>query len=304
MKSLGVLVPIVTPCDRSGTVDTAGLASVCRYIIQAGCHAIFAAGSTGRGPWFARSQRETICAVVAESAGSDIPVFAGCMASGLVDMLENAKAMASSGAQIAVLTAPGYFAYGQQELESIFLCFADQSPLPVMIYDIPAFAGTKLDLDLVRRLSSHPNVMGFKDSSADMDRFRTLLEVIDDPGFTVLQGKEHLLADSLVAGASGFVVSLSHVAPALFVELYRSAGGGDAARASRVQEVVTKVMDLLVSCFERRPETSTMFHFLNFILRKRGVCDNITLAHEGDCPDWIARNAEIAMRLCDELETI
>lgn len=304
MRNLGVLVPIVTPCDRSGTINAVGLASVCRYVIQAGCHAIFAAGSTGRGPWFTRSQRETICAAVAESAGPDIPVFAGCMASGLSDMLENAKAMSGSGAQVAVVTAPGYFAYSRQEVESIFLSFADESPLPVMIYDIPAFAGTKLDLDLVKRLSSHSNVMGFKDSSADMDRFKTLLELIDDPGFIVLQGKEHLLADSLVAGASGFVVSLSHVAPALFVELYRSSGGGDVARASRVQEVVTKVMDLLVSCFERRPETSTMFHFLNFILQKRGVCDNITLAHEGDCPDWVAQKAEIAMRLCDELETI
>ncbi|MCL5104776.1 MAG: dihydrodipicolinate synthase family protein [Armatimonadetes bacterium] len=304
MKELGVLVPVVTPCTRSGEPDLDGLRSVCRYVLDAGCHAIFVAGSTGRGPWFGRDDKEAICATVAETIGPDTRLFAGCMASGLTEMLENARAMAGSGAQVAVLTAPGYFVYSQREVESIFLSFADSSPLPVMIYDIPAFAGTKLDLDLVQRLSNHGNVMGFKDSSGDLDRFKTLSKVVDDPEFVVLQGKEHLLSDSIHAGASGFVVSLTHVDPGMFAELYRAARSGDSQRAARVQEVVIRLMGLLVSCFERRPETSTMFHFLNCTLRKRGICDNIVLEHEGDCPGWLAEKADEAMELCKELEAV
>ena len=297
MKELGVLVPIVTPCTRSGELDLDGVKSVSRWVLDAGCSAIFVAGSTGRGPWFCRSERESICATVAETIGAEVPLFAGCMASGLGEMLENATAMADSGAQVAVVTAPGYFAYSQREVESIFLRFADLSPLPVMIYDIPAFAGTKLDLDLVERLSNHGNVMGFKDSSADLDRFRKLSGAVSDPEFVVLQGKEHLLSDSLAAGASGFVVSLVHADPGVFVDLYRAARSADSQRASRVQEVVTKLMGLLVSCFERRPETSTMFHFLNQILRANGICDNIVLEHEGNCPGWIADKANEAIEL-------
>lgn len=155
MKDLGVLVPIVTPCALSGVPDLAGLQSVTRSMLAAGCHAFFVAGSTGRGPWFARPDRATICRTVAGQIGPRVPLFAGCSAPGLSDMLENARAMADAGAHFAVVTAPGYFVYSQQEVETIFLKFADASPLPVMIYDIPAFAGMKLDLGMVRRLAGH-----------------------------------------------------------------------------------------------------------------------------------------------------
>jgi len=279
-------------------MDHDGLRSVCRYMLDAGCHAIFVAGSTGRGPWFDREARSAACRTVAEAIGADRMLFAGCMASGLADMIENAKAAAGAGAQVVVLTAPGYFAYSQQEIEAIFLRFADRSPLPVMIYDIPAFAGTELELDLVTRLAQHGNVMGFKDSSANMDRFGKLIEVVDEPDFVVLQGKEHLLADSLVAGASGFVVSLAHVEPAMFVELYRAARSGDARRAAPLQETATRLWQRMVSAFERRPETSTMFHLLDCILRARGVCGNIVLDHEGEAPPWLADWARGSAELC------
>ena len=58
------------------------------------------------------------------------------MASGLNDMLENAKAMADAGADIAVMTAPGYFDYSQEEIKNIFLRFIDQSPLPVLVLSL------------------------------------------------------------------------------------------------------------------------------------------------------------------------
>ena len=82
MKELGVLAPIVTPCDTNGRVDIEGLRSVCKYVKDGGCRSIFACGSTGRGPWFSHADRQRICRTVAESAG-DTPVFAGCIASGL-----------------------------------------------------------------------------------------------------------------------------------------------------------------------------------------------------------------------------
>ncbi|MHB0913158.1 MAG: dihydrodipicolinate synthase family protein [Armatimonadota bacterium] len=301
MKELGILVPVVTPCGKSGEVDADGLKSVCGYMLGAGCNAIFAAGSTGRGPWFSRDDRATICRTVAEC--SDVPLFAGCMASGLSEMLENARAMKDSGADIAVLTAPGYFAYSQSEIESIFLRFADASPLPVMIYDIPAFTGTKLDMGMVERLARHGNVTGFKDSSGDMQGFTGLADALCNLGdFYLLQGKEHLLADSLLSGASGFVVSLVHAEPELFVRLYRAARAGDLETAKRLQEKVTELMGILVGCFGRRSETSTMFHFMNHILKKRGICENILLAHEGETPLWIEEEAEKAVQLCEQLE--
>jgi dihydrodipicolinate synthase/N-acetylneuraminate lyase len=300
MKELGLLVPIATPLTKSGEIDEKGLTSLCHYVVDAGCHGIFACGSTGRGPWLGRNARAEVCAIVAGAVKSSIPVFAGCMASGLSDMVENAHLMAEAGAQFAVVTAPGYFHYNQSEVERILLRFADVSPLPVVIYDIPPFAGMKLDTEMVRRVAHHPRVVGFKDSTADLERFLQLLESMNNrDDFYMLQGKENLLGESLLAGASGFVVSLVQIDPHPFVALYSAARAGKKDSVEAAQKVVTEMLDLLTVSVARRPETSTFFHFLNQALRAHAVCDNILLEHEGECPTWLAENARKAMAVAE-----
>lgn len=299
MKNLGVLVPIVTPCNRSGKPDLTGFSNVCRDMLDAGCDNIFVAGSTGRGPWFSRDDRVRICRTAASLIGSKNLLFAGCMASGLPEALENIKALADAGADVAVLTAPGYFNYSHREIEIIFQEFTDRSPLPVMVYDIPVFAGVKLEMGTLMRLSRHPNVIGFKDSSGDIGRFQKMASVLKKlPNFYLLQGKEHLLLESLRSGASGFVVSLIHIDPRPFVALYRTFRSGKTAMARNIQKEITRATQLIVESFKRRPEISTLFHFINSALRKRGVCNNILLEHEGNCPKWLAANAAEAVEIC------
>ena len=296
MKRLGALVPVVTPCDKNGQPDLQGIKNVCQYVLNAGSHGIFVLGSTGRGPWFGRTDRAKICQAAKAQIGNSIPLFAGCTALGLTDMLENAQTLVHAGATAVVLTCPGYFNYNEHETEAIFLNFADRSPLPVMIYDIPAFTGAKLNTDMISRLAKHENVIGFKDSSADIDRFRILLSTLDDiDDFYLIQGKEHLLAESILKGASGLTVSLLHINPRLFVELYNAALEGNEDSAYQCQKRVTQIMQLVIESFERRPEISTLFHLLNYALKIHDVCDNIILEHEGDCPDWLAARAAQAM---------
>ena len=298
MKDLGILVPIVTPCAHTSDIDIDGLGSVCDDMLEAGCSSIFVAGSTGRGPWFNMDERVAICRTVADHTKKKTLLFAGCMASGLKDMLNNAHAMADAGADIAVVTAPGYFNYNQNEVERIFLKFADSSPLPVLIYDIPVFAGMKLDIEMVIRLSEHKNVVGFKDSSSDSERFKKLINTFkNSTDFYLLQGKEHLLKDSLIAGASGLVVGLLHIDPRPFVSLYRAVRSNNINMAERMQNEITKVMYIVVECFDKRPENSTLFHFLNCCLKERGICENIMMEFEGDCPDWIAERAREAANI-------
>lgn len=299
MKQLGVVVPIVTPCTLAGEPVLEQLEVVCDDMLGAGCHGLFVLGSTGRGPWFSRKDQMKICKTVAQAKGSEIPLLAGCMAAGLDGMIENAKAMADSGATIAVATAPMYFGYSTQELESIFLSFADGSPLPIIIYDIPDLAGVALSPQLLMKLARHENVVGFKDSSANYDNFKELLGAIDAEvnDFYLLQGKEHLLKDSLWAGASGLVVSLLHVHPGPFVGLYEAAQKADTETAERLQQGITKIMECIKSSFAKRPEMSTLFHFLNVALNERGINVNIMLAHEGQCPDWLGAKAREALEI-------
>jgi 4-hydroxy-tetrahydrodipicolinate synthase len=270
-------------------------------MIGTGCDAIFINSTTGRGPWWSRSDRIELCHTVANHVADDIPIFAGCMATGLSEMLDYAQAYAGAGADIAVITAPGYYTYGVAEIEAIFRRFADNSPLPVLIYDIPVCAGMKLDLDMVLRLADHENVIGLKDSTSDMERFRTMLEALGDrDDLYLLQGKEHLLADSLLAGCSGFVVSLTHINPQAFVGLAQAALSGNTELAQAIQDHITELMNLVNASFDKRPPSSTVFHFMDYALRQRGVCENIMLPHEQDCPDWLLENVQQGFEICQK----
>ncbi|MBN1995190.1 MAG: dihydrodipicolinate synthase family protein [Anaerolineae bacterium] len=301
MKTLGIVVPIVTPCTRTGEPDLDGFRAVCHYVLGAGCHSIFVGGSTGRGPWFSRRDRAGVCRAAADFIGPDTPLLAGCMATGLDDMLENARAMADAGAHLAVATAPGYFDYSQAEIETILTKFADASPLPVVIYDIPVFAKVKLDWEMVQRLARHENIIGFKDSSGDFSRFKSPVRLVDEiPDFQLLQGKERSLVDSLLAGAKGFVVSMVQVDARPYVALYHAVQAKEIAPAHRLQAAASRAMDLFDQVIAQRPATSTLFHFLNWALQHRHICNNILLPHEGDCPQMISDMAGQTIRIYEE----
>ncbi|MCX6056469.1 MAG: dihydrodipicolinate synthase family protein [Chloroflexi bacterium] len=299
MKEWGIMVPLVTPCTPTGELDREGLIQVSREMVHAGCHSLFVAGSTGRGPWFSREERIIMCKTVVEEAGDRVPVVAGCIAIGLDEMVENATMMADAGARAAVITAPGYFKYNQSELAKIFKEFADRCPLPVMLYDIPDFAGVKISKDVIYELAEHKNVIGFKDSTNDYDRFQELIAHFQNRNdIYLLQGKERWLFNSLKLGASGFVVSMIHIEPVLFAGLYNLTRSGNLEAAEKVQIAINQVMDLVAVMFDKRPETSTLFHFLNQSLRLRNVCDNIVMEQDGKCPGWLCDTASQAHDIC------
>ena len=292
MKEFGPLVPIVTPCSPDGEPDTGGIRAVCKEMLAAGCQGIFVAGSTGRGPWFSRTDREIICRTAAAQINGAAPLFAGVSGSGLPDMLENAHAMAESGAQYVVATVPGYYKYNVDEIETIYCEFADASPLPVMVYDIPEFTNTKLDMGMILRLAKHSNIIAFKDSSADFERFKEMLASLQDqPDFLLFQGKENLIYESLRLGASGFIVSLIHLAPPAFINLYRATRAGDFITAESIQKKIDEVLTQVRESIEKRPESSTLFHILNYALRQRGVCENLLLNQDGEPPLWLTEKA-------------
>lgn len=300
MKDLGPVVPIVTPCKPDGRPDLDGFRAVCQDMIQAGVKGIFVAGSTGRGPWFSIDDRAAICSTAAELSAGKVPIFAGVTSSGIPGMLENTRALANAGANYAVATVPTYFHYNQNEIEKIYSKFADHSPLPVMVYDIPEFTNVKLADEMVTRLAKHSNVIGFKDSSADLERFKSLIIALQDrPNFYLMQGKENLIAESLKLGASGFIVSLMHINPAPFVGMYQAVKAKNELLAYSLQNEVNKVIKLVRETIEKRPETSTLFHMLNSSLQARGICQNILLDTDDDAPEWVIENAKKALEICN-----
>jgi len=266
----GVIVPMVTPVSDNGRPDLHAVARLAVWLLDAGVGGLFVAGTTGRFSHFTPEENAEICRVVVETAKGRVPVLGGIADSGLRRMQANAERMAKAGADCLVATAPYYLKYSDPEREKVLATLVDTVLLPVMLYNIPELVGSALRAEWILDIAQHPNALGLKDSSNDYAFFERIL-THRPKGFILIQGKEPLLARSILAGADGLVVSLAHMNPGLFVELCRAAKQGETAVAERCQREVQSLFDQLIAELKVRPCFSTLMALLEKNLAVQGM---------------------------------
>jgi 4-hydroxy-2-oxoglutarate aldolase len=122
---------------------------------------------------------------------------------------------AELGAHAALVRTPHYFKNQMTRMETQMLFFravADQVKIPVLLYSFPQLTGVDLSGDAVAALSEHPNIIGIKDSSGNVERIMHIVREAR-PGFQVLVGSAHVLLPALMMGASGGILAYANAAP-------------------------------------------------------------------------------------------
>ncbi|MGQ9626688.1 MAG: dihydrodipicolinate synthase family protein [Anaerolineae bacterium] len=220
-KLEGVFSPIPTPFTPEGELNEEALISNLEkwnafplgYIVL---------GSTGE---FVHLCWEEKCRTLA-AARRAIPqekwfiAGAGCQSS--IETLAMIEEAAGAGADAAMVINPSYYK-GQMTdsvLADYYLYLAEKSPIPIIIYNLPQSTGIDLSARLVAELSSHPNIIGLKDSSGNLVKMGEMIRLVD-PSFTVLAGSASFFFPALALGARGGVLALANIAPAQSVEIYR-----------------------------------------------------------------------------------
>jgi 4-hydroxy-tetrahydrodipicolinate synthase len=268
----GIIPPMVTPlCDRD-TLDVDGAERLVEHILAGGVHGLFILGTTGEGPSLSyRLRRELVDRVCRQVAGR-VPVLVGVTDTSFVESVELARHAAEQGAQAVVLAAPYYFPAAQPELVEYIENIADEMPLPLFLYNMPSHTKLSFEPDTVRRAIELDNVVGIKDSSAQMiyvHKLRTL--VAARSGFSLLVGPEELLAESVLLGAHGGVNGGANLLPSLYVELYEAASAG---KLDRVRLLHAKVMRISQTIYAVGKHGSSFIGGLKCALSCLGICDD------------------------------
>lgn len=240
----GVFVAATTPFLEDGKVDTQTLARLTEHYIQEGIGGIFVLSSTGE--YFAMSQNNRIAAVetVVAAAKGRIPVLTMVSDACLETVISNIYEMAEMGVDGVVLTAPYYFKYSQEELFAFFTKAAEESPVPVLLYNQPTRLPSVLEEELVIRLSEHPNILGLKDTCADADRVERLAKLFRDrEDFLYYAGSESLAGKAALQGAN-YVYALAGIVPSLFVNMLAWGKEGNEEAVLAGQERVTSLCRL------------------------------------------------------------
>lgn len=221
MKLNGIFPALTTPFDADGALAADRLReNIIRYN-RLPLSGYVAVGSTGESVLLSRAEVEQVFTAVREAAASAKILIAGVGSESTPETISRAKAAANIGFDIALVKTPSFFksALTPDALVEHYKRVADASKLPVLLYAIPQFTGVALEPDLVARLAEHPNIIGLKESSGNVQRVGEIVAAVP-ANFQVLVGSADTLYASLTLGAVGGILALADCLPELCLELH------------------------------------------------------------------------------------
>ena len=231
----GIFPPIATPFIN-GKVAYDKLASNVDKWNRTGLKGFVVLGSNGECVYLSEEEKRTVVDTVVQSATKEMRVIAGTGCESTSETLRLTKDCARLGAHAALVVTPHYYAgrMGEAALMKHFSELADHSPIPILLYNVPKFTHINLAADFVSRLSEHPNIVGLKDSSANVIQLQEILNGVAKD-FNVLVGTAGVLFSGLTIGCVGAISALANVAPHECVEIFDLVKAGELDAARKLQ---------------------------------------------------------------------
>lgn len=235
----GLMVPVVSTFTASGALDGAAFQRNLDAHLAFGMDGVLVAGSSGESALLDDEDRRQLLALARERMPSDRWLLAGIGSESTRQTISRAHDAQRAGADAVLVISPHYFLKRMTDaaLLAHFRAVADASPLPVMLYNMPAYAHLVLSPALVHEMAQHPNVIGMKDSAGNLPVLTQYLEAQSDT-FRVLTGSGSTVVPALAAGASGAILAIGLFAgPTVrrMVDLFRA---GDTQAAGELQTLL------------------------------------------------------------------
>lgn len=239
----GVITPMVTPLIDRENIDFKGLEKLLDHLINGGVSGVFLMGTTGEGTSISPRMRKDLIKYSIEYVKGRVPVFVSIADCCIEESLNMARYAKECGATYLVSALPFYLGLTQKEIIDYYTTIADNVPLPLFLYNIPAQTKLMISVEAVKTLAKHPNIIGMKDSSGNGTYFNTLLAEIkaEYPNFTILVGPDEMLASTMAMGGNGGVNSGSNLFPELYINLFKACKAKDTERILKLQKLVMKV---------------------------------------------------------------
>jgi 4-hydroxy-2-oxoglutarate aldolase len=248
MDLSGILPALTTPFASDGAISIAGLKHNIQQYNSIGLAGYVVIGSTGESVLLSKPEIEAVLAAVKETASRDRKLIAGTGAESTAETIERTKRAAQLGYDVALVKTPYYYkpVYKPETYIAHYRRVADESPIPVMLYSVPQFTGVALEPPEVAVLSEHPNIIGIKESSGNVQRVAEIIANVR-PDFQVLVGSAATIYPSLAIGARGAILALGSALPEKCVTLFELFRQGQHEKARELQEIILRASKLIVS---------------------------------------------------------
>ena len=235
-KYHGVIIPMVAPVTADGDIDHSSVAKVADHLIEGGTSP-FIMGTTGESSSIPDSARPGFVETLVKATAGRTMTYAGISGNCLATSVELSKKYFDLGVDAVVAHLPSYYPLKGDYMLKYYEMLADGVTGPLLLYNIPSTTHMSIPLDVIEKLSHHPNIAGVKDSETDVDRMEDAVGRWGDrEDFAHLTGSAGLGARAILLGSDGVVPSGGNVIPRVYRDLYDAAVAGDADTAHRLQE--------------------------------------------------------------------
>ena len=242
----GMATAIVTPMHTDGSIDYEALGRFVEFQIGSGINGLVVMGTTGENATIEPEDQKKVIAYTVEKVAGRVPVIAGTGTNNTEHVLHNTRNACQVGADTILVVTPYYNKATQNGLVTHFTAVADESTLPVILYNVPGRTGCNLLPKTVAKLSEHPNIAAIKEATGSLAQMIEIMHLCGDK-IDVYSGEDGLTVPMMAMGAKGTISVLSNVAPRQSVAMTDACLRGDYAAAAKMQCDLLPLINALFS---------------------------------------------------------
>ena len=236
-----VLTATVTPFTADGAVDYERYRELCAFLVDNGSDGVVVNGTTGEASTLSEEERVELIRAALDAVGDRATVVAGTGTNNTAHSIHLTEQAHDAGAHAALVVTPYYNKPPQRAIGEHFKAVAAATDRPVIAYNIPGRVVINIEPETMTKLAEIPNVTAVKQSNADLEQARRIVEL----GLDLYAGDDNLVLPFVELGGRGGVCVHTHIVGPQVKEMIRLARDGDHEGARRIDEELAPAYELI-----------------------------------------------------------
>ncbi len=229
----GSIVALVTPF-KEGKIDWESLEGLVEFHIKNGTHGIVPCGTTGESATLSHQEHDDVIKAVVKSVNKRLPVIAGTGSNSTQEAIELTRGAEKAGADGALLISPYYNRPTQEGIYQHYKKVAASVGIPLIVYNIPARTGSKIEPETLARLSEIENIAGVKEATGSVDQAIDVIRLCGDR-LAVYSGEDSLTFSLMALGGKGVISTVANIVPKEMSDLAEACLQGDWEKGRKLQ---------------------------------------------------------------------
>ncbi|RPG57841.1 MAG: 4-hydroxy-tetrahydrodipicolinate synthase [Flavobacteriales bacterium TMED235] len=267
MKELrGHGVALITPFKTNGAIDFDAIPGIIKHLINGGVDYLVVLGTTAESTSLSNDEKKQLIAAIVNHNAGILPLVIGIGGNNTQQVFEDLVSFDLSPFSAVLSVTPYYNKPNQEGLYSHFRAIAENSSLPVILYNVPSRTGVNLEPETVLRLAKDfDKIVAIKEAAGDFQQAQILLKICPN-NFLVLSGDDEMSLPMLLAGAKGVISVIGNALPEVYSRIVQNGIDGDANKGYQTQY---QILDLIRTIYDEGNPTG-----IKVLMNALGLCEN------------------------------